>query len=207
MERIVRPSIRLITLAPELDDTGKALEYLADHDVVVSLGHSNSTFEQANCAFDRGIAMVTHTYNALPPLHHRAPGAVMASMLDNRVSNCVIADGLHVDAAAIKLLVKVKGANKVVLVTDVAHVGTSEGGLVGSSIMLSDAVRNVVNWHVCSFPEAIRMATLNPASCLGWSGKLGQLQAGHCADIVVWDKASLVIKKVYVAGELKYDGS
>jgi N-acetylglucosamine-6-phosphate deacetylase len=207
LEKIVRVSVKLMTLAPELDDTGKAIEYLTNHDVVVSLGHSNSTLAQANSAFDRGVKMVTHTYNAMPPLHHRAPGAVIASMLDNRVSNCVIADGLHVDAQAIKLLVKVKGVDKVVLVTDAAHIGTSEGGLVGSSISLSDAVRNMVNWQVSTFPEAIRMATLNPAACMGWSRKIGQLQSGNCADIVVWDKASLAIRKVYVSGELRYDGS
>ena len=97
--------------------------------------------------------------------------------------------------------------DKVVLVTDAAHVGTSEGGLFGSSISLSDAVRNVVNWQVSNFPEAIRMATLNPAACMGWSSKIGQLESGNCADIVVWDQASLAIRKVYVNGELKYDGS
>jgi len=206
LEKIIRSSVKLMTLAPELDHSGDALAYLADRHVLMSLGHSNSTFEEANLAFDRGIKMVTHTYNAMPALHHRAPGAVMASMLDNRVSNCVIADGLHVEPAAIKLLIKVKGVDNVVLVTDAAHVGTSQGGLVGSSISLADAVANVVNWQLSTFPEAIRMAALNPASLMGWSSKIGQLNSGNCADIVVWDQASLAVRKVYVNGELKYDG-
>jgi N-acetylglucosamine-6-phosphate deacetylase len=207
LEQLIRPAVKLITVAPELDESGKSIAFLLDHQVRVSLGHSNATFEEAQKAFDAGVRLVTHTYNALPPLHHRAPGAVIASMLDERVTNCVIADGLHVDAAAIKLLLKVKGVDKVILVTDAAHIGTTGGGLVGSSITLSQAVCNVVKWQLCSFPEAIRMATVNPAQAMGWSDKIGTLAPGSCADFILWNQEDLTIKQVYVGGELQYNAT
>jgi N-acetylglucosamine-6-phosphate deacetylase len=200
VEQLKAPAVKLMTVAPESDATDESLQYLSANGVVPSLGHSNATFEEAQLAFDRGVRLMTHTYNALPPLHHRAPGAVTAAMLDDRVTCCVICDGLHVDAPAIKLLLKVKGVEKIVLVTDAAQIGTTGGGLVGSSIDLNEAVKNVVEWKIASFADAIRMATLNPAKIMGWSDKIGDLSPGKCADIVVWDKATLQIKHVFVSG-------
>jgi N-acetylglucosamine-6-phosphate deacetylase len=193
-----------MTVAPELELSGASIDYLQRAGVHVALGHSNATFAEAQTAFEHGIRMVTHTYNAAPPLHHRAPGAVIASMLDDRVMNCVIADGLHVDPAAIKLLVKVKGTDKVVLVTDAAHIGTTGGDLVGSSIDLSDAVKNMVEWGVSTFQQAVIMASLNPARAMGWDNQIGKIEAGHCADLVIWDKKTLEIKMVFVHGTLVY---
>ena len=193
-----------MTVAPETDPTYECVDYLKSRHISLSLGHSNATFEEAQNAFDKGIRLMTHTFNALPPLHHRAPGAVVAAMLDDRVSCCVICDGLHVDPQAVKLLLKVKGVAKVILVTDAAQVGTKEGGLVGSSIDLSTAVRNVTRWGAASFPEAVRMATVNPAKAMGMEKRIGQIDPGHCADLVVWDKHSLAIRYVIVAGRVAF---
>jgi len=200
-EQLNSPSVRLMTIAPESDSSDEGVKFLLSNNVVPSLGHSNATFEEANLAFDRGVRLMTHTYNALPSLHHRAPGAVTAAMLDERVTCCVICDGLHVDAAAVKILFKLKGAEKMILVTDAAQIGTTGGGLVGSSIVLSEAVRNVVDWRVATFAEAIRMATYNPARIMGWLDRIGELSEGKCADIVVWDRETLKIKHVFVSGE------
>ncbi|CAN5228722.1 N-acetylglucosamine-6-phosphate deacetylase [soil metagenome] len=199
-EQLNAPSVRMITVAPESDSSDESLKYLFSTGVVPSLGHSNATFEEAQLAFDRGIRLMTHTFNALPPLHHRAPGAVTAAMLDDRVTCCVICDGLHVDEAAVKLLFKIKGVEKVILVTDAAQIGTTGGGLVGSSIELNEAIKNVVNWKAATFVDAIRMATYNPAQAMGWLDKIGDLSVGKCADMVVWDKQSLEIKHVFVSG-------
>ncbi len=200
VEQLSAPSVRMITVAPESDPTDESLKLLYAKGVIVSLGHSNASFEEAQLAFDRGVRMMTHTYNALPPIHHRAPGAVTAALLDDRVTCCVICDGLHVDVPAIKLLLKAKGVDKVILVTDAAQIGTTGGGLVGSSIDLNQAVKNVVEWKVASFTDAIRMASFNPAQAMGWSDKLGEIVPGKCADLVVWDKATLAIKHVFVSG-------
>lgn len=199
-EQLNAPSVRMMTVAPESDASDESLKYLFSNGVVPSLGHSNATFEEAQLAFDRGVRLMTHTYNALPPLHHRAPGAVIAAMLDDRVTCCVICDGLHVDAPAVKLLLKLKGVEKIILVTDAAQIGTTGGGLVGSSIDLNEAVKNVVKWKVASFVDAVRMATYNPARAMGWLDKIGDLSEGKCADMVVWDKKTLDIKHVFVSG-------
>lgn len=200
VQQLEAPSVRLMTVAPESDNTEEGLKYMLSKGIVPSLGHSDATFEEAQLAFDRGVRLMTHTYNALPPLHHRAPGAVAAAMLDERVTCCVIPDGLHVDPHAVKLLFKLKGVAKMILVTDAAQIGTTGGGLVGSSIDLNAAVKNMVAWKVSSFPEAIRMASYNPAQMMGWSDRLGDLAPGKCADVVVWDAKTLEIKAVYVAG-------
>jgi N-acetylglucosamine-6-phosphate deacetylase len=200
LEKIITPSVKLITLAPELDPEGTTLTWLLKQGVEVALGHSNATYEQAQQAFGRGVKLMTHTYNALPPIHHRAPGAVTAALLEPQVTCCIICDGQHVSAPAVQLALKAKGIGGSILVTDVAHVGTSQGGLVGSSILLDTAVRNVVKWGIATFREAIMMATLNPARALGWDSSIGMLAPGRQADIVVWDKQTLAVKHVIVRG-------
>jgi N-acetylglucosamine-6-phosphate deacetylase len=204
LEKIVTPIVKLITVAPELDREGKALHWLNEKGVTVSLGHSNATYDEAATAFSRGIALMTHTFNALPPLHHRNPGAVTAALLDDQVSCCVICDGLHVDPKAAQLIVKCKTPARTVLVTDIAHVGTKDGGLVGSSIYLDEAVRNVVTWKVATFPEAIRMASWNAAKAVGLAGTFGEIANGRVADVVVWDKKTLAIKHVISSGKLVF---
>ncbi len=204
LERLIAPSVKLMTLAPELDPSGDCLKFLEKSGVVVSLGHSNATLEEARQAFDRGVRLMTHTFNALPPLHHRGLGAVGAALLDDRVSCCLIADGLHLDPDAVKLIVRMKGTAKTVLVTDAAHVGTTEGALVGSSIVLSDAVRNLVKWGVSDFRSAIQMATYNPARCMNVENRVGSLSSGRSADVVVWNKESLEIQFVIAGGTIVY---
>lgn len=199
---LVDDSVSLITLAPETDRSGEAVRYLLDRGICVALGHSNATFEEAKAAFDLGVRLMTHTFNALPPLKHRGAGAVGAAFLDPRVYCCVIADGLHVDPAIVELIVKVKGPDRTILVTDRAAVGTSQGGLVGSSLMLDQAVRNVVEWGIASFADAVKMACWNPASVLGVSQSVGELSAGKLADLVIWDAQTLKVKKVIIGGRI-----
>ncbi len=202
MEDLVTDAVTLVTLAPELEPSGESVRYLMGRNIRVSLGHSNATYGEATTAFEHGIRLMTHTFNALPPLHHRDPGAVMAAIRDCLVSACIICDGLHVDPSMVRLLIRAKGVPQVILVTDQAHVGTSQGGLVGSSISLSDAVRNVVEWGIVRFADAIRMATWNPASAMGLNAKIGHLEPGKLADIVVWDEKSLAIRHVIVGGQV-----
>ncbi|MDR3612571.1 MAG: amidohydrolase family protein [Candidatus Obscuribacterales bacterium] len=204
LAELVDNSVILMTLAPEEDPEGEALAFLRKNKIFPSLGHSNATLEQANTAFDRGVELVTHLFNAMPPLHHRAPGAVTAALLDDRVRCAVIADGKHLDKNAVKLVFKVKGADKVVLVTDAAFIGTTGGDLVGSSITLSEAVLNLVHWQIATFAQAILMATYNAALSIGLDDQIGQLAVGKRADLVVWDQSTLVIRHVVANGSLAY---
>jgi N-acetylglucosamine-6-phosphate deacetylase len=204
LERIIVGPVKLITLAPEKDPSGKTLEYLRQRGVVISLGHSNATFDEAQQAFNRGVSMITHTFNALPPIHHRDPGAVTAALLDDRIFCCIICDGLHVSPAAAQLVFKSKGIARSILVTDIAHIGTSQGKLVGSSITLDMAVRNAVKWGALTFQQAIQAATYNPARAMGMDNAIGHIAPGKLADLVLWDKQALAIKHVIAGGEVLF---
>jgi len=197
---LIDSTVALFTAACEGDPDGKAIDLLKKNNIVVSLGHSNATFEEANKAFEQGATMITHTFNALPPLHHRKLGAVGAALLSKATTCCLIADGLHLDKATCALIFAIKGAAKTILVTDRASIGTSGGDLVGSSISLDQAVQNMVNWNICSFADAIRMASLNPAKAIGLDHYLGSIEMGKAADLVFFDRTSLEVKKAFVAG-------
>jgi N-acetylglucosamine-6-phosphate deacetylase len=197
---VVLPGVKLMTLAPEKSESSAVIKLLKEKGVAVSLGHSNATFEEGESAFAAGINLMTHTFNALPAIHHRSPGCITAALLNDDVYCCIICDGLHVDPNVVRLLIKTKGVSRVILVTDIAQTGTKGGGLVGSSIYLCEAIRNVVRWQAASFPDAIRMATLNPAMVMNLSDRIGRIGAGARADLVVWDKTTLAIKSVFVNG-------
>ena len=201
LAKLIRGSIKLMTIAPELENGQLAIEYLLKNKVIPSLGHSNATFDQANGAFGWGIQLITHIFNALPPIHQRHPGAVTAAFLNENVYCCVICDGLHVSPEMVKLLLKMKGKDRVILVTDIAKIGTTSGGLLGSSIKLSQAVVNIVKWGIASFPEAIQMATINPARATKLEHIIGQIQEGRRADLVIWDRQTLRIKHVIANGQ------
>lgn len=200
LKQLMDPSVMLMTAAPESDEDGTAVAFLQQHGVAVSLGHSNATYEEAQRAFnEHKVRLMTHVFNALPPLHHRQPGAVTAALLNGKVTCCLIADGLHLAPAACQLVYALKGKQGTILVTDRAHIGTSTGTLVGSSITLDEAVRNMTQWGITSFAEAIYMATRNPAKALGLDS-IGSLAAGKMADVVLFRKEDLQVSRVILGG-------
>ena len=200
LKKLIDETTSLVTVAPELDPSGEALKFIAEKNALAALGHSNATYEEAGEAFKRGIKLMTHTFNALPPIHHRKPGAVTAALLDKNVTCCVICDGLHVDPALVEVILKIKGSDKTILVSDVASVGTSQGGLVGSSILLDEAVRNVVKWGLATFREAIAMASYNPSRLFGLQKEIGVIAPGAFADILLWNRKDLSLKQVVFNG-------
>lgn len=200
LSRLVDETVLLVTLAPEEDKDGASIEWLLNRGVQVSAGHTNADYAEAKQAFDAGVRLTTHLFNAMPAIHHRDPGIVTAALLDRRVSCCLIADGLHLAPAMVDLVFRMKSVEKVILVTDIAYVGTADGGLVGSSITLDEAVRNLVRWGICSFDEAIQMATINPAGAVGLSDRLGSLDAGKLADMILWQEQELKVNSVISGG-------
>jgi len=201
VKQVTFDNIKLMTVAPETDASGDALKWLMQQKIEVSLGHSDADLSQAQSAFDSGVKLVTHLFNAMPPLHHRSLGAVGAVFLDDRITACIIADGLHLSPEAVKLIYKIKGPDKIILVTDIASVGTKDGGLVGSSITLDQAVLNVVNWGICDFATAIKMASINPAMAVHLDD-VGAIARGMFGDILIWDKDSLKLKSKILGGNL-----
>ncbi|AFY72280.1 N-acetylglucosamine-6-phosphate deacetylase [Synechococcus sp. PCC 7502] len=179
--------IKLITLAPELDVTNTVIPFLVERGIIVSLGHSTATSRQAQSAFNLGATMVTHAFNAMPPLHHREPGLLGAAILNPRVYCGLIADGVHVHPQMVEILWRLKG-KEIVLVSDaLAPLGLPDGiypwddrtieikdftarlpdgTLSGTTLSLFDCVQNLVIWGICSPQEAIALATESPRKVL-----------------------------------------
>lgn len=216
--------IRLVTLAPELDDITPLIKQLTANGVIVSAGHSVATFEQAITAFDTGIRYGTHLFNAMPALHHRQPGLPAALLSDPRVTVGLIPDGVHVHPALIKLVWQLaKGRINVVtdamaamgwgagsyqlgdqtVTVDTTSARLADGCLAGSIVTLDQAVRNLHKWTGCTIAEAIRTVTEISADLLNLPHK-GRITAGADADLVLLtDK--LTVAMTIVGGEIVYD--
>lgn len=215
---------RLVTLAPELPDALAAIERLSRAGIVVAAGHSGADFEQGRKAIAAGVRFATHIYNAMTPVHHRRPGIAVALLLDRRVTVGVIADGEHVHPSMCEQLLRVKGAQHIALTTDQtsaagAAPGTYvlggrdvvsdgktvrlvDGTLAGSAATMPDLVRLMASLPGMAISRAIAMATAVPARVLG-EKRLGHIQAGACADLVVLD-ADLRVRLTMIRGVVKF---
>lgn len=200
--------ITMITLAPEICST-EVVELVQSYGVVVSAGHSNATFEEANTAFDQRIPVATHLYNAMSPLLHRAPGLVGAVMQHETVMASIVADGYHVDFAAIAIAKKVM-EQRLFFITD-AVTETSQGYyqhklmedkyesngiLSGSALTMAKCVKNGVEQAGIELSESLRMASLYPAQVLKLDQKLGKIAPGYKACFVVMNDHLEVLQTV-----------
>lgn len=173
--------IRLVTLAPELPDAPEAIDRLVRSGVVVSLGHSEATIDDAFAAFDAGASMGTHLFNAMSGLHHRSPGLAAALLLDSRSTFGLIVDGEHVAPGMVRLAWR-SAPDRLVLVSDaVASLGLTDdpvatldnGTLAGSVVAIDQCVRNLVDFCGCSLAEAACAASARPRSVLGLDPRPG----------------------------------
>jgi len=218
-------TVRLLTIAPELNGT-EPLEIMARHyDVTVAMGHSNATFDQARAAADRGICYAVHTFNAMRAFSHRDPGIVGEVLADDRVFAEIIADGIHVDEAVVRIFARAKGKPRVLLTTDAISATDmpdgryslggetieviegicrdAEGRLAGSTLTQEIAFRNFARWTEWPFEHALAGLTLNPARALKLHGK-GVLEPGADADVVIMDEQFRIIKTL-VAGRVVFE--
>jgi N-acetylglucosamine-6-phosphate deacetylase len=211
---------RLITIAPEVLGAAPCIDAARKAGLVVSLGHTDASYEQTRFAIAHGARSATHTYNAMRPFTHRDPGVIGAVLTSPEINAELIADGVHVEEGAMKLLLKAKGSERVILVSDgLSATGmpdgrymlggfevtvtngvcrNSAGILAGSTLTLDRALRNIVNLGV-PLPDAVRMLTLNPASLLGIEFKKGALRTGADADVLLLDHA-LRVTDVWARG-------
>jgi N-acetylglucosamine-6-phosphate deacetylase len=185
--------VKIITLAPELDETGEVIPYLRSLGITVSLGHSLATAQQAQQAFKLGVTMVTHAFNAMPSLHHREPGLLCAAIIDNNVMCGFIADGQHVSPMMIDLLLRASFYQKgLFLVSDALSPlglpdgiypwdsreievknGTArlaDGTLSGTTLPLLVGVQNLVKWGICDVETAISLACEAPRKAINLPG-------------------------------------
>lgn len=209
----------LLTLAPELCDEAD-IRTLVRHGVIVCAGHTNATYEQSQRAIDAGLSGFTHLFNAMSPLNHRDPGAVGAA-LDSDTYCGIIVDGVHLHPAAVRVAVKVKGCERLMLVTDaMPSVGTDdleftlqgkrilvrEGSctfeddtLAGAHLDMAGAVRNMVAASGLSLPEVAQMASTTPANLLSLGSTHGSIAQGQRADWV-WLSRDLEHRGTWIGG-------
>jgi N-acetylglucosamine-6-phosphate deacetylase len=212
LDRLIQASndtIRMITVAPERPRAGDLIARAVERGIIAAAGHSDATYDQLVESVGWGVRHCIHTYNAMRGLHHRDPGLV-GGLLDVDELTCeLITDGHHVHPAAARLLYKVKGPEKLVLITDAiaaaglpdgtyelgdqsvdvdggrAHLHDDVDALAGSTLTMGGALRNAVAWFGVELPEAVRMASTTPARVLGLQHEIGAIAEGHAADLVV----------------------
>ena len=217
-------SIKMITLAPEMEGANAFIERLQrDYPhIILSIGHTEATYEESKESFDWGISHATHLFNAMPPLHHRHPGVVGAVLSETRITCDVIADLIHLHPAILEMVWQAK-REQLILITDAMragciHEGTytlggqcvtvkggkallDDGTLAGSVLRLNDAIRHMVTYTSMTLPQAIFAVTQRPAHMLQL--KKGALKRGYDADIVIFDRDYSMITTM-IAGKVVY---
>lgn len=211
---------RILTIAPELLGAVPCMHAAREAGVVVAMGHTDATYEQARAGIAHGARHAVHVYNAMRPFSHRDSGVIGAVLTSPEVTAELIADGVHVEEAAMRLLLQAKGSACVILISDgLSATGmpdgkymlggfevtvtdgvcrNAEGKLAGSTLTLDRALRNVVALGV-PLQDAVRMLTANPAKLLGIEFKKGALRTGADADIVLLDE-NLQVSNVWTRG-------
>lgn len=218
-------SIKIVTIAPELEGSLEVIRYLKQHGVIASIGHSDATFEEVVKGIEAGASHVTHLFNGMRGLHHREPGVVGAALLHDELMAELIVDGIHVRPELIKLAYSQKGKEKVLLITDAmrakclgdgvydlggqrvaVHDRTAtlhDGTLAGSVLKMMDAARNMMEYTGCLIEDVIYMTAVNPAKQLQIFNRKGSLTPGKDADIVVLNERFEVVM-TFCRGQLAY---
>ena len=225
-EWIAAGCVRLITLAPELEGTLELIQAGKARGIEFAIGHSAADYETVLRAVEKGLRQATHTFNGMPALHHRRPGPVGATLRDERIYAQIIVDGTHLHPAIVDLVVRAKGIDRTILITDAMRatgLGDGEydlggqsiavkdgvarapnGSLAGSTLTLDRALRNTIDFTGLPLSSVLPMATAVPAQAIGLEGVKGSLVPGADADISLFD-ATLEVQKTIVAGELVYE--
>ena len=208
-------SIKSVAIAPNLPGAIEAVKFLRSNGVIPRIGHGNATFEQANAAAGAGAGIIIHTYNAMSPFTHREPGLVGTAFLNEELYAEIICDLVHVHPEAVRVLVKMRGTGKLILITDCMMAGglgdgdyelgelavtvknsqarlAKDGALAGSVIGLMTAIKNMHETIGVSFAEAVGMASLAPAEALGLSD-IGGIKPGKRADLIAVDDNDKVV--------------
>lgn len=217
--------VRLITAAPERPGALELIEAGLDAGVEFALGHTDATYDQVLEAASRGVRQATHTFNAMVGLRHREPGTVGGVLADDRIFAQVIADGIHVHPAVVKVLARAKGPGRTLLITDAMRAAglpdgqydlggqpitvsggvarTPGGALAGSTATLDAVLRNMMAFAGLTLAQALPMATSAPAEAMGLAGRKGVLAPGADADVILLDAAGRV-RLTMVAGRVVY---
>lgn len=219
--------VKLFTVAPELDGALECIKKVKENsNVLISMGHTNATFEEAIKGIEAGVGHTTHLFNAMTALSHRSPGVVGAALSSEGTSAELIADTFHVNKGLFNLVAKLKG-DKLCLITDCIRAGGMEDGdytlggqpvhkegikclmpdgtIAGSVLNLNNAVRNLYENTELEIYEAVNCASLYPATALGEDNEIGSLEEGKRADIILTDD-KFNINMTILGGNIRYQG-
>ncbi|MCH7322461.1 N-acetylglucosamine-6-phosphate deacetylase [Solibacillus sp. MA9] len=209
--------IKIMTLAPELENGLELVTMLRKLNIIASIGHSDATMEEVQAAVEAGVTQATHLYNQMRPFHHRDPGVVGAALQDDQILVELIVDFIHSHPKAVNLAYKVKGAKRIILITDAmrakglpygeydlggqivyvtengAHL--EDGTLAGSVLTMEQAVKNMKTITNCSLEEIVAMSSSNAAQQLQETTK-GRIAVGYEADLVLVDSEVTVCKTI-----------
>lgn len=221
-----RGNLRVFTVAPELPGAIDMIEYLVQNGVKVSLGHTAATMEEARLGLDAGANILVHTYNAMAGLNHRNVGLLGMGLVRDDAYCEIICDFIHVCPEAVKIVLRCKNSDKVILITDsVEPTGmpdgeyilsdlecivkdgiarTKEGALAGSSLRSNRALQNVVETLDVPIETAAKMLTINPATAIGLEKEIGALDRGYRAHLTALDENYNVVLTM-VDGKIVYD--
>lgn len=202
--------LKMVSIAPETPGALDIISYLKSEGITVALAHSNANFEEAQTGINYGATVATHMYNGMREFGHREPGIIGATLLDERVYCEIIYDRIHLHDAALEIALKMKGVDKIVLISDsMMAAGLSDGdyelggqkvivknsiarletgNLAGSTLNLRDAVYNIIHYLNIPIEDAIRMASLSPARAIGIDKYKGSIEVGKDADVILIDK-------------------
>jgi N-acetylglucosamine-6-phosphate deacetylase len=212
--------IKIVTYAPEQDENHEFVKAVRAMGIVPSVGHTSANFDTAKAAYDNGAMSTTHFFNTMPPLHHREPGVIGAALESDAYIE-VIADTIHVHPHLFPTLAKLK-MDRLCLITDCMEAGglpdgryalggqpvevkekqarLLDGTLAGSVLRLNEGVRNMAKFGGVTLPEALKMATENPANLLNVADQMGTLKEGTLADFILLDEECNV-RATFVGGE------
>ncbi|MGV9889650.1 N-acetylglucosamine-6-phosphate deacetylase [Streptomyces sp. NPDC003395] len=205
-----RGHARMVTLATELPGGIDSVRLLAEHGVIAAIGHTDATYEQTREAIDAGATVATHLFNAMPPIGHRSPGPITALLEDERITVELIDDGVHLHPAALQLAFHHAGADRVAFITDAMDaagfgdgrymLGPLEvevadgvarlvegGSIAGSTLTLDRAFKRAVTVDGLAVEDAVKALSANPARLLGLDDRIGSLEPGKDADLVLLD--------------------
>lgn len=217
-------TMKMMTIAPELDGALDVIKEASFYGVVCSIGHSTASYEVVDSAIDNGVAHITHMFNAMKPINHRDPGVATAAFLRDELKVQLIADTYHVHPATMELLIKSKTPKGVILITDSIRVGgmhegeethfsdqkvtvqgnkavMNDGTIAGSTLTLNRAIKNIVETTETKLSDAVRMATVNPSKVVGCPA--GVLSSGKPANFVVLDR-EFNVEMTIMNGKVRY---
>ncbi|MEU5402834.1 N-acetylglucosamine-6-phosphate deacetylase [Streptomyces sp. NPDC005963] len=205
-----RGTAKMVTLAAELPGGIDSVRLLAEHGVIAAIGHTDATYEQTVEAINAGATVATHLFNAMPPLGHRSPGPIVALLEDERITVELINDGTHLHPAALELAFHRAGAGRVAFITDAMDAAgfgdgryqlgplavdvidgvarlTEGGSIAGSTLTLDTAFRRAATVDRLPVTDVVQAISVNPAKLLGLYDRVGSLEPGKDADLVVLD--------------------